>query len=698
MLTCMLQNKIKKVIFVDQLNILSLLHIFINYQRIKTIFIFEPIGNLTHKFLQFFKRWFCRDIQIRQISNHIGQVRNSRGELQFFDFYKDAFDLSKRVNFENLEKNVIIQSLNSIWPKEKLCFYISKKAETVFRRECIRLGLMDWIVLKKLKMYRSEFVALIREDKWFPYLKEYADTKSIELESYGKIYYKILKASEVLKNILKFITHDIGSLYYLKRGMHSFKKDHNGLYFLEKNSIKSTPKIGNRYWYRTLSLDPKDRSEFFWVKDSGIKLSDIVLYDYKSDNPLDRNLMDLLKKEGVVIFGNAPGIKRWNSTGELDRIKYCVKLFIVKKIIKNIFKMDIETVDILSEMWKVADRYSYWLDFYKANNIVIDIGTMNLDVSQVLALDSLKGVSIAYQYSSSNIISPTNLLSSAENIQFIFSKEYELLYRQTNTPIDRYIHTGYIYDYACIQNNKNDESVSIKNKLSKKGVQYIICFFDENSMDRWDSFASNDAAAKDYEFLIQWLLNDPTLGLIFKPKKSIHLLKRISSISGLIEKGIKTDRCIFLNSDNIYGNIFPAQAARAADLCIGKLLGNTACLEAQLCKKRTIFIDVENIANHPFYNWNYKNLIFKKWEDLRNMVEMFRINPSLYPEFGSWRNHIKILDPFTDGNARKRMNSFIDVVFKNLSKNISKRDAIKIAAEDYGKMWGAKNISYGRDP
>jgi hypothetical protein len=345
----------------------------------------------------------------------------------------------------------------------------------------------------------------------------------------------------------------------------------------------------------------------------------------------------------------------------------------------------------------LAIDYAYWYDFYAANRVRVNVGTINTSVGQVLALDALNGISVAYQYSVSNLLSPTTLLSAGENVQFVFSPVFERLWRCIEAPVDNFVHTGFIYDSAIREVRDCDRVVETRKELQDNGARFILCFFDENSVNRWNIPSPDEEAADDYEYLLKWLLAGPTLGIVFKPKKFTNLFQRIARVSGLIDQARQTGRCEFLPSDTFYGSIFPAEAALMADVCIGKLLGSTAAFEACLAGVPTVLIDTEGFRSHPFHAWGRGRVVFDDWESLRVAIEQYCAAPAAHPEFGDWLPGLNELDPFRDGQASLRMGLYIHWIFEALKRGVSKQAALAMAAEQFAQRWGGReqNASVG---
>jgi len=346
----------------------------------------------------------------------------------------------------------------------------------------------------------------------------------------------------------------------------------------------------------------------------------------------------------------------------------------------------------LRSLTSLAWDYAYWYEFYSANQVRVNIGTLNTSVGQVLALEALNGVSAAYQYSVSPILCATSLLSAGEDVQFVLSPVFEDLWQSVEPPINTYVSTGFLYDNAIPVIRSLERVGELRKEIQNNGARFILCFFDENTLNRWDIYAWDEGAADDYEFLLRWLLSDDSLGMVFKPKKPSNLFQRIARVSDLIQRAQQTGRCKFMITDGLMGNTFPAEAAMVADVCIGKLDGSTAALEARLAGLPTVLVDAEGFRSHHFYRWGRDRVVFEDWDSLRESVERYRLAPEAYPEFGDWSPGINSLDPFRDGQGSLRIGLYIGWIYEALKKDASKQEALKMAAQQFEERWGKKQV------
>ncbi len=445
-----------------------------------------------------------------------------------------------------------------------------------------------------------------------------------------------------------------------------------------------------------MSFDPRERSEFFWVHDSGISYETVLLYSFfgsgrEMPQTVARSLREATSR-GVRILGKGPGLRDWHPTAKV--VKYLLRAIcrLTWAALRSVARGKRFSYHELATLVGLACEHAYWLDFFDSNNVRVNVGTLNTSVSQTLALDTLGGVSIAYQYSASNILLPTLLLTSGENIQFTFSEAFGTLWESLKAPIEYIATSGFIYDSAFAAIRESGYGKSVRSQLQAAGAEFVLCFFDENSSDRWDICASNTAARHDYEFLLNWLLEDPSLGIVFKPKAALTLLSRTRGIEALLERAKRTGRCAVLHSDFVVGNTYPAEAAGMADVCIGKLIGCTAALEARLFGVRTILIDTEKLASHRFRDWDDGHVVFDDWKSLRCAVERYRSKPEEYPRFGDWSPWLRELDPFQDGRAAQRLGLFVSWLQDELSQGATRSSAIDKATEKYAQMWGEDSI------
>jgi hypothetical protein len=264
--------------------------------------------------------------------------------------------------------------------------------------------------------------------------------------------------------------------------------------------------------------------------------------------------------------------------------------------------------------------------------------------------------------------------------------------RKSGSQIAFHVATGYHGDhrFARLRNMASD----VRATLQKNGAEFIIAFFDENSSpdERWHT--GNRFQAENYEFLLEKLLSEPRLGLVFKPKVPATLRRRIGPVAQLLEKAIQTGRCHLYEKGVVQGTYPPAIAALSADVAIhGHLCAGTAGVEAALAGVRTLLLDREGWSVSPLYRLGVGRVVFINWLELWNALVEYRRSPERFPGFGDWSPMINELDPFHDGRAAERMGMYLHWLLEGLKAGERREKVLADAAERYGRAWGYDKIT-----
>jgi len=691
------QNTFSSTIFVDYISLSSLVHVRVFGPTVHTIWHFEPISPSAQRLLRVFRCLGLIYAEIRQIEHHIGHVRNGDEEGEYFRLRGVTRTICSKIRREQLEKDPLIRAMSSEWVISKILLYFERLAEKTIHLECTRIGLAGWMQRVHLRIVSTQCALLIRNQPWSLYLEEYARSQGVQLLVYrpwelGKTVRMVFWPFRAIKGALVVVLNAMRYwVWSLARSGHSGKS-------LDESTAqaqRSAAKVGINYWGRRLSFEPTERSEFFWLNGSGIPYSEVLLYNYVSDKSLDSQTLEQIRASGITLFGQGPGIPAWVPTDQMFAVQLRTELKLILRAVTCLAHGQRVSFYFLRKLWKLARNYAYWYDFFSANRVRVNVGTLNTGVGQVLALNALGGISVAYQCSASAIAFPTTRISAGEDIQFVFSAAFERLWRSIGVSVGTLVQVGFIYDEAIEALHGLERIAEGRRQLQENGAYFILCFFDENSKERYDLHASHEDAANDYEFLLKWLLADPTLGIVFKPKISVTLFSRIGRVLNLIEQAKRTGRCRFLGSDTKVSSIFPAEAALMSDVCIGKLRGLSAALEARLAGVPTVMIDTQGYRSHPLRSWGHGRVVFDDWVSLHAAIERYRDAPEANRQLGDWTPGLNDLDPFRDGQAGLRMGLYVRWAYEALKAGCSKEVALAQAAERFAERWGKEYITSG---
>ena len=685
-----------KVVFVDQVTWWSLLAVCGLGRSLETIWHFEPITRWSQRWLNVLRRLGLIRAIVRPVNCHIGQVRLETGENPYIQLYGDGRAIALTIKREQLLDDPLINAMGSEWARDKVAVHLQRVVERYVSRECIRIGVVTWMLRTQVRAAAESCAVLIERRRWVPFLQTYAQSRGIRLLAYrgwnpfgGALTAQVLR---VLREAGPAFARAIGSV--LRRSAVRLR-----LPALLKRSPSGRPRNAGREgarptiaihcWGRTLGFNPTQRSELFFLAGSGIPSSDLLLYDYLTEKPLDAETREELARRGIRLFGQGPGIPVWQPTLKVWTTFLRVIMKLTAAVARHFIRRRQISLDVLHRLAALAWDYAYWYDFYAANGVRVNVTVAAFQTrsGQVLALDALGGVSVGYQLSLSSLIPTDDFSTHGEDIQFVFSAMFEEIWRSIEPPRGRILYTGLIGDHGLQAIHGLERIAAAKETLREHGAQYVLCFFDENSANRWDCWSSDDEAAADYDYLLRWLLDDPTVGVVFKPKKSANLFQRIARVSGLLDQARRTGRCLFLTSDTPVGGIFPAEAALMADVCIGKLAGSTAACEARLAGKPTVLLDADGFRCHPLHAWGRGRVIFEDWDSLRRATERYRMAAENHPEFGDWTPVLDKLDPFQDGQAGTRIGLCVGWIAEALKRGASKETAVATAAARYAQRW-----------
>jgi hypothetical protein len=148
--------------------------------------------------------------------------------------------------------------------------------------------------------------------------------------------------------------------------------------------------------------------------------------------------------------------------------------------------------------------------------------------------------------------------------------------------------------------------------------------------------------------------------VIVKVKKARDLEARIGAAAGDLARAAATGRLVVLaDGAHHYAAMYPAEAALAADVCIGKLQGTTAGLEARLAGIPTALVGAPHLWDHPLHEWLGPDAVYASWTDLRAALAAYRADPPAHRSFGDWSRGIDRLDPHRDGGAARRIDRVV---------------------------------------
>ena len=169
-------------------------------------------------------------------------------------------------------------------------------------------------------------------------------------------------------------------------------------------------------------------------------------------------------------------------------------------------------------------------------------------------------------------------------------------------------------------------------EMRRQGARYVLALFDT-------SFPTPHF----YRFFLQWLLEDPALGLIVKSKNTREELEEsinVQGLTGLVDQTMATDRIHVLytavspsNAAVLDHPVSPSDAALASDFSVG--VGSlSAVVESALRGARVLYLDYERHDQGPLKSYGTlhslgtNRCVFYEPDALKRAVQQYAKNPA----------------------------------------------------------------------
>ena len=656
-------------IYLNNLTFVNLISVFFyfrkkrsNLQSIPKIYFIDSTksGNF---FLNFLNKILKKKIIFESLSFSMLTVREESGELSRFKIAReDLFNFNHKIVSSEIYKK-LISNTSSLQE-----FYIQKEIldGTIMDEgsACKNLYLLS-VISKHLRdsdLSRGYF--FLENAPWSFIIKELALEKNIELFSIPS--FNLL---DYLAQLPRSFPKIYNFLKYLKTIKHSpFNKSIN----IEKNNLL----IDGR---GDLILENDGSySDFFWQLNSSFPKQNIA---YLYSNERERKLL--------LDYGSLP-VDGSMTLKDMIFKSHKIKFAEEKKSLEN------KKFRYIGD--KYNNQYMYWHSFFKKNNIKLYLSWFKYDASHVLikeAINSLGGISAIWQIAFDGIKN-FECKTYADLVMSYSSYSLELD-QNLDSKIKYNVVTGYPKDYLA--QTLKPASIKLRKELLSSGAKYIVSVFDENSGDdeRWHT--GHHLQRENYSLILEEMLRDEKLGVIFKPKTPLTLRKRLGDVSLLLDKVMETGRCKLLSESGQYtSTTSPTLAALASDLCIhGHLSAGTAALEAVLAGTPTLLIDREMSVHSKLRELPKDKVRFDDWNEAIYAFRRYFKDKAMDKHFGNWESILDLLDPYRDGLGAQRMGNYLHHIIHSMNIGIERDEAMESAAEAFSAKWGSDKIVINRN-
>jgi hypothetical protein len=352
-----------------------------------------------------------------------------------------------------------------------------------------------------------------------------------------------------------------------------------------------------------------------------------------------------------------------------------------------------ETRWLASQFRSYRDQAAFWRSFFERCRVRAYLSWYKYDARHAIIADVLRpmnGVTALYQRAFES--EPSSETAVDVDVFFGFCKDAARVEQASGSKVPYYVITGYNGDHRFALVEKKAREV--RAQLMKNGARRVIAYFDESSGpdQRWHT--GHEFMRVSYEFLLRKVLEDKTLGLVFKPKVPGSLRQRLGPVAELLKQAEATGRCFVFQSGVTHGAYPPVAAAKAADIAVhGHLCAATAGIEAALAGVPTVLLDREGWPSCPLYARGTEGrAVFPSWDVLWPVLIEHLKRPGGVPGFADWSWILSELDPFRDGRGAERVGMFLAWMMEGLKSGHKRDQVLADAAQQYASMWGKDKI------
>ena len=651
-------------LFVENLNLKTFLLILKNFTNIKKIYLLDTYRyqNIYLFILNYFFKVSACELEYKLLD-----VVGEDGELIVFRINRKVlFEFQNKIEQSIFYKSCSSSNKNSFLNTYKLRSIIGNgyRDKQSITRAIYLIEVVKWF---KAKSNLKTIKIIMNERPWFYLLQEYLANTDITLlnnKYKPKKNFKNFLNSYLSKNILfhNFIFNL--KLLKLKQIKISFQKNKKNkkLFLIRRGDVNFHH---NGY-----------NSDFFWLINSKFKKNNIVYGDFNKVIP--KNEISIINKNGIELI-----------TGPIFLQNYTKSINQKNKQKKH----DLEITSIKNSVNLYKKYYCQWSSIFNKYNIKLTFDWQRFSVDHLAMNSALKdqgGISALWQLSFIGM--PTWGCQSKSDIFFTYSKVSANMEKKNKSIAKHFIISGLPRDYS--NNYLISDAKKIRKKLQENGVKKIVSVFDGNSSTtdlRWHS--GNEIQKENYEFILQAMMSNENLGVIFKPKSPQTLKNRLGKTYDFLIEAEETGRCIILKDTSEYHSPTPPiLAGLASDICVHcDLSSGSAALECASANKNVLLIDREGAPYSILNELKNGQSIFKNWRDTIDAIDNYDVRDK-NSKIGDWSKLIDKLDPFQDGLSANRIGTYLEWIMEGLNTGQKADIILENAAERYCKKWGYDKI------
>ena len=444
-------------------------------------------------------------------------------------------------------------------------------------------------------------------------------------------------------------------------------------------------KVGVTAAWGTEGMDKRQKDDLFWWRSSSVSGNRLIYMFEREDTQPTRNRVKQVEEFGIQsvalkpkFAGDFPDllVKNNSNPSFLMSLRFfCFQLKLASKILFA-DKFAQAVLALVSWQYYAGKKLS---SIYKTLNLkgVFHFEEAGMDIISLASFMN-NSTRIGTHWACHTGINQTSIRN--HQVYFLWGS-HDAKFALDSGSISRTLLIAgcFMSDHSYIEVHKNIQEV-VK-EMRKRGVRYVLTLLD-NSLP----------CPEFYRFFLQWLVEDPCLGLLIKSKGKSWKEVQNDGLNGLVERAENSNRIHEMNS-----LASPADAAMSSDFTVG-ITSISALAVAALQGARVIFLDYERVDQGPqkpyciLHSLGSNRCVFYEPDLLRRAITKNFKNPEANPSLGDATPILDQLDPFRDGKASQRIGEFVEWYLEGLDGGMNTDDATRLATDRYANKWGQDKV------
>jgi hypothetical protein len=263
---------------------------------------------------------------------------------------------------------------------------------------------------------------------------------------------------------------------------------------------------------------------------------------------------------------------------------------------------------------------------------------------------------IAFQYS--NLAYPSPLMATTADVMSLWCTRFASLWTSEGFRPGAFSVSGYCYDYAF--DLVRARAREWRRGLEACGATFVLCYFDENVAADKYGFTERAEHEAHLATLAQAVLDDATLGVVFKSQFRRHSPTVQPHPRGSMLAALPTGRVVDLHAGTHRNIVLPAEAGLVADMAIGHAIGATAALEAVLAGRRAVLLDTPGLETASSHLYRGAHVLFPSLDAALDAIARYRRGEPGFGDVGDWSSILRQFDCHGDGRSAERLRALVE--------------------------------------